>query len=109
MLITDKTVEMKDLKFEDLPEAIEVLLKKVEGIEKFLLDKYILEEEGREEAEKTEFMTVQETANFLNLAVPTIYSKVSQGELPCMKRGKRLYFSRKQIKDYLYNGSTNDK
>jgi excisionase family DNA binding protein len=38
-------------------------------------------------------LTVQEAAEFLNLSVPTIYLKVSKGEIPFMKRSKRLYFS----------------
>jgi excisionase family DNA binding protein len=41
-----------------------------------------------------QLLIVQEAAQFLNLTVPTIYSKVSKGELPVMKRSKRLYFSK---------------
>lgn len=55
--------------------------------------------------EQTEqFLTVQETATFLNLTVPTIYSKVSKGELPVMKRSKRLYFSSTELMDYIKRG-----
>ena len=43
-------------------------------------------------------------AKFLNLSVPTIYSKVSERELPYMKRGKRLYFARKDLEAYLQGG-----
>lgn len=50
------------------------------------------------------FLTVQETATLFNLTVPTIYSKVSKGELPVMKRGKRLYFSRSELLEYLKKG-----
>lgn len=49
-------------------------------------------------------MTIQEAAKFLNLTVPTLYSKVSKGELPVMKRSKRLYFSRTELMDYLKEG-----
>ncbi len=49
-------------------------------------------------------LTVQEAADFLNLTVPTIYSKVSRGELPYMKRSKRLYFSRQELTAYLKAG-----
>ncbi len=49
-------------------------------------------------------LTVQEAALFLNLSVPTIYSKVSKGELPFMKRSKRLYFSNIELLDYLKKG-----
>ena len=51
-----------------------------------------------------QLFTVQEAAEFLNLTVPTIYSKVSRGELPVMKRSKRLYFSRIELMDYLKAG-----
>lgn len=48
--------------------------------------------------------TVQEAAEFLNLSVPTIYSKVSRNELPFMKRSKRLYFSNIELLKYLKEG-----
>lgn len=49
-------------------------------------------------------LTVQEAANFLNLSKPTIYSKVSKRELPFMKRGKRLYFSKSELLEYIKEG-----
>ena len=51
-----------------------------------------------------QLLAVQEAAQFLNLTVPTIYSKVSKGELPVMKRGKRLYFSRTELMEYIKEG-----
>jgi excisionase family DNA binding protein len=51
-----------------------------------------------------QLLTVEQTAEFLNLSVPTIYSKVSKRELPVMKRGKRLYFSRTELLEYLKAG-----
>ncbi len=51
-----------------------------------------------------QLLTVQEAAQFLNLTVPTIYSKVSKGELPVMKRSKRLYFSRTELMEYVKAG-----
>lgn len=51
-----------------------------------------------------QLLTIQETAEFLSLTVPTIYSKVSKRELPFMKRGKRLYFSRTELMEYLKDG-----
>lgn len=58
--------------------------------------------EPTEQPEK--LLTVQEAAQFLNLTVPTIYSKVSKGELPVMKRSKRLYFSSTELMEYLKEG-----
>ena len=51
-----------------------------------------------------EFLTIKEAAKFLSLTVPTIYSKVSRGELPVMKRSKRLYFSREDLIEYIRAG-----
>ena len=56
-------------------------------------------------AEKQEqFLTIQQAAEFLCLTVPTIYSKVSRRKLPFMKQGKRLYFSKSELSDYLRRG-----
>ncbi len=51
-----------------------------------------------------QLLTIQEAAEFLSLTIPTIYSKVSKGELPVMKRSKRLYFSRDELLEYLKQG-----
>lgn len=51
-----------------------------------------------------QLLTIQETAAFLSLAVPTIYGMVSRGELPHMKRSKRVYFSRVELMEYLKEG-----
>ncbi|AUC80238.1 DNA-binding protein [Nonlabens sp. MB-3u-79] len=51
-----------------------------------------------------QLFTVQQAAVFLNLSVPTIYSKVSRSELPVMKRGKRLYFSNLELMKYIKGG-----
>ena len=49
-------------------------------------------------------MSVTEAAKLLNLAVPTIYSKVSRNELPFMKTGKQLYFSDIELTKYIKEG-----
>lgn len=49
-------------------------------------------------------LSISEVAEFLNLSTSTIYGKVSRGELPFMKRGKRLYFSQVELKEYLKDG-----
>jgi len=49
-------------------------------------------------------LNIKEASTFLNLTVPTLYSKCSKGELPFMKQGKRLYFSSTELMDYIKNG-----
>jgi len=55
----------------------------------------------------SELITIKQAAEFLSLSVPTIYSKVSKGELPFMKVSKRLYFSREDLTSYVKNGRRN--
>ena len=51
-----------------------------------------------------EILTIEQVAKFLSLSKPTIYSKVSRRELPVMKRGGKLYFSRQELIEYLKLG-----
>jgi len=46
-------------------------------------------------------MTIQQTAKFLSLSVPTIYSKVAKGEIPYLKATRKLYFLRSDLMHYL--------
>lgn len=91
---------MEQLSFENLPKAVSLLNQKLESIEKLLLEKNAQQPTDQPE----QFLTIQEAAQFLNLTVPTIYSKVSKGELPVMKRSKRLYFSNIELMEYLKKG-----
>jgi excisionase family DNA binding protein len=54
--------------------------------------------------ETDELLTVQGTAKFLSLSVPTVYGLISKGELPVMKRSKRCYFSKVELINYLKQG-----
>jgi len=47
------------------------------------------------------FLTVNETAAFLGIVPVTIYKKVAAGELKAFKRGKRLYFARDALLQYI--------
>jgi excisionase family DNA binding protein len=51
-----------------------------------------------------QLLSIQQVADFLSLSVPTIYGLVSKAEIPCMKRGKRLYFSRDEITKWVKAG-----
>ena len=81
-----------------------VIEAKLSNIETLLLD---LKQNPKEHIilpEADELFTLEDTALFLNLSKATIYSLNSKGELPSMKRSKRLYFSKKELMDYLKKG-----
>ena len=88
------------LTFDQLPQAVAMLTKEVSELKQLLLQKN--EQQVTPPAEQ--LLDVQQAADFLNLSVPTIYSKVSRGELPVMKRGKKLHFSSTELMQYLKEG-----
>lgn len=90
----------ENLTFDQLPKAVTTLTKEVRELKSLLLKKS--EHQNNEPLEK--ILTIQEASNLLNLAVPTIYSKVSKGQLPVMKRSSRLYFSSTELMKYLKGG-----
>jgi excisionase family DNA binding protein len=90
----------KVLTFDKLPEAVLMLIKEVSELKRLLIEK----QEQAPTDQPEQFLTIQEAAEFLSLTVPTMYSKVSKGELPVMKRSKRLYFSRTELLEYLKEG-----
>ena len=51
-------------------------------------------------------LSVQEAANFLNLAVPTVYTMTSRNEIPFLKPPgtKRIYFKKKDLIAWLEDG-----
>jgi excisionase family DNA binding protein len=85
--------------FNDLPKAVSELTKEVSQLKSLLIKS---NSEPTTPSEK--LLNIQEAANFLNLSVSTIYTKVSKGTIPYMKQGKRLYFSDKELLDYLKKG-----
>lgn len=86
--------------FEQLPHAVEMLAKEINEVKQLLLS----ERTKRITEQENDIIGIKEAARFLNIAVPTIYSKVSKSELPVMKRGKRLYFSRTDLLEYIKEG-----
>ena len=82
----------------------ETIEERLSGIENLLLDFKNQPQKVATTEQPEQFLSVQETAQFLNLTVPTIYSKVSKRELPVMKKGKRLYFFKEELLGYLKSG-----
>lgn len=87
-----------------MTNPFEVIENRLTSIENLLLDlkQKPIEVGIQNEAEK--LLNIQEAAEFLNLTVPTMYSKVSKNEIPFMKRSKRLYFSSVQLMEYIKEG-----
>lgn len=92
-----RTYEKGELSFDDLPNAVEKLNVKIDELIGWI-------KLFKPEKQKNKLLNVQEAANFLNLVKSTVYSKVCKGELPHMKKGKRLYFSEEELMTYIKSG-----
>lgn len=54
--------------------------------------------------DKAEYMNIRQLSGYIELAVPTIYNLVSKGEIPHIKRGKKLRFEQEKIDEWLKEG-----
>ena len=93
-----------DITFENLPLAVSQLQNQLNNIERLLLDK---SNDNQQESEQ--LLTIKQTSNLLNLSVPTLYSKVQRAEIPVCKRGKRLYFSKLDLMEWIKQGKRKTK
>jgi len=87
-----------ELTFEQLPKAVATILESLERIENLLKQKNDLT------VDSDKLLTVKEAAQFLNLAVPTIYGLTHNLEIPVSKKGKRLYFLKSELTDWIKSG-----
>lgn len=86
-----------------MSNPFEVLEARLSMIENLLLDiKH--QPQGDHVGQSKEILTVPEAAAFLDIEIPTVYSKCSRGELPHSKRGNRLYFNREELIEYIRAG-----
>jgi hypothetical protein len=75
---------MEQITFEQLPSLVGKLCNKVDEL-RLLVET----NQASSKPEEDEILTVEQCAVFLNLSKPTIYTLISKGELPVMKRSKR--------------------
>lgn len=80
----------------------EVIIERLENIERCLIE--INSKEATRTPETDTLLTISQAASFLNLAKATLYSKVSRQEIPCSKNGKRLYFSKDELTEWIKSG-----
>jgi len=85
--------------FNELPQAVSQLYHKLENIERLLLAK------GNPEQPQTDqLLNIKQAAELLILTVPTLYGLVHKRAIPVCKRGKRLYFSKTELMEWVKAG-----
>jgi len=79
------------------PKTISLLHEKMSHIEQLLLEQH-------PQQETEAIFNISQAAAFLHLSVATLYAKVSCREVPVSKRGKRLYFHKSELEEWVRQG-----
>ena len=66
-----------------------------------LLEEAVAEALRSLEIEDNDLLTVDQAAEFLTISKHTVYKLTASKEIPFFKRGKRVYFSRKSLSDWI--------
>ena len=88
------------INFENLPQAVSLLLEKVDSLEQLLKSQQTF----ISQAPSDRPMSIADAAKFVNLTVPTLYGFVSKRTIPFSKVGKRLYFSEIELTSWIQSG-----
>ena len=92
---------MEQFTFNELPEMVRQLFEKIERIELLLAQPRPTKET------ENDLMYIEEAAAFLRVSLSSLYFKVSRNEIPFSKPGKRLYFSKKELKKWVRSNKRN--
>ena len=90
--------------FEQLPEAISLLHEKIDRIAELFH-----QNKNHSEHSEDELLTIQQAAAFLKLSVPTLYGFTHNATIPFCKKGKRLYFSKADLSNWIKTGRNKTK
>lgn len=88
---------MNDLRFEDLPKAMQTVLDKLSQIEEELKDI----KENFQPKESVELLTREETAKFLKVSLTTLWDWRKKGILSNYRIGNRVYYKRSEVESVL--------
>ena len=93
-----------------MDEIIVIKQNKLENLIQITIDKAFSEYgKNNPQQDMDKFLTIQEAMMFLNLARQTLYGFTSKNEIPFIKRGKKLYFRKSDLENWLLEGKRKSK
>ena len=84
-----------------MENPFEEIIQRLERIELLLINQ---QSRSTQESEEDEILNVQEAAAFVGEAVATIYGRTSKREIPHYKKGKKLYFKKPELIEWIEGG-----
>ncbi|MHB9055778.1 MAG: helix-turn-helix domain-containing protein [Paludibacteraceae bacterium] len=87
-----------------MENPFEIILQRLDRIETLLLKLNESANQPKTDESEDEIMTVDQLSVYLTIAKATIYGKCSAREIPYFKVGKRVYFKKSVINEWLSQG-----
>jgi hypothetical protein len=78
-----------------------ISIKEIKQLIEGAVQKAILENLNLAEGQNSSFMDVNQAAEFLDIAKATLYGKCCNLLIPHFKKGKKLYFDKAELLDWL--------
>lgn len=93
---------MEHVTFNDLPKAVTMLTKEVSELKRLLIEK----QEQAPTKQPEQWLDLNDLIQYdpEKRTKPTWYSKISRNEVPHYKRGKKVYFLKSEIDEWLKQG-----
>ena len=87
-----------------MENPFDIIVQRLDSIEKLLNELSKNASNSKPQKDTDEIMTVEQLSDYLTIARQTIYEKCSKKEIPYFKAGKRLYFKKSVINDWINSG-----
>ena len=85
-----------------MDNPFEIIIEKLNRIESLVLSKSKIESNHDTNLEQVnEIINTDEAARFLSVAKQTLYGMTSRREIPHFKKGKKLYFKRAELVEWI--------
>lgn len=91
-------MNLDEITFDRLPEAVAYLIKEVIQLRK------LVEQKQKTAIIKRMPIGIDEACEIIKKAKPTVYTLVRKGLLPCYKHGKKLYFYEDELLEWIAKG-----
>ena len=92
---------------EFIPNLYQLLFARLERMERKIDELARDKGSHKEETPENELMTIEDAKDYLKISTSTLYQKTASEEIPFMKKGKRLYFKKEDLRQWIEEGSNN--
>jgi len=93
-------MKTEEITFEKLPQAVSYLIKEVAHVRQ-LLEQLLNQQKNQPSDNKHELLGVNEVCLMIKKAKPTVYTLARNRLIPSYKRGKKLYFYKDEILEWI--------